>query len=134
MSADSVEKLVYMANQIARNLMHEPDPAAATAAHIEAFWSPRMKTQIFDCVGWWRAGAGGVGGIAGALLQNTDSLNVKETGRRGEIAPHSRLLPFSLPLLHLYYNGMYQARTLNFGARRWRARHEGRKGKRRATR
>jgi formate dehydrogenase subunit delta len=46
MSGDSVEKLVYMANQIARNLMHEPDPASATAAHIKAYWSPRMKAQI----------------------------------------------------------------------------------------
>jgi len=47
MSADSVEKLVMMANQIARNLALDDNPVAATADHITAFWSPRMKDQIF---------------------------------------------------------------------------------------
>jgi formate dehydrogenase subunit delta len=44
----SVEKLVMMANQIAANLMHEPDPAGATAEHIQMFWDPRMKAMIRD--------------------------------------------------------------------------------------
>jgi formate dehydrogenase subunit delta len=35
-----------MANQIATNLAHEPDPAAATAEHIHLFWDPRMKQMI----------------------------------------------------------------------------------------
>lgn len=41
-------KLVYMANQIARNLeVAGPDDAARqTAAHIVAFWDPRMKDMI----------------------------------------------------------------------------------------
>ena len=38
--------LVRMANQIARNLAREPDPAAATAAHIRQFWEPRMHTAL----------------------------------------------------------------------------------------
>jgi formate dehydrogenase subunit delta len=42
----SVEKLVMMANQIAANRMHEPDPAAATAHHIRLYWDPRMKRLI----------------------------------------------------------------------------------------
>ena len=42
----SVERLVLMANQIAANLAHEPDPAAATADHIRLFWDPRMKRLI----------------------------------------------------------------------------------------
>ncbi|HWI86467.1 MAG TPA: formate dehydrogenase subunit delta [Sphingomonas sp.] len=43
------ERLVYMANQIARNLAAlGPDVAARTVAdHIAAFWDPRMKTQLF---------------------------------------------------------------------------------------
>jgi formate dehydrogenase subunit delta len=43
---NSTDRLVYMANQIAENLMHEPDPATATANHIELFWDPRMKHLI----------------------------------------------------------------------------------------
>lgn len=42
----SLEKLVMMANQIAANLAHAPDPAAATAEHIRLYWDPRMKAMI----------------------------------------------------------------------------------------
>jgi formate dehydrogenase subunit delta len=42
----SLEKLIMMANQIAANLQHEPDPAKATAEHIRQFWDPRMKAMI----------------------------------------------------------------------------------------
>ena len=42
----TVEKLVMMANQIAANLAHEPDPAFATAEHIRLFWDPRMRQLI----------------------------------------------------------------------------------------
>jgi len=43
------ERLVYMANQIARNLAAQGEAAAvlATADHIAAFWDPRMKAEIF---------------------------------------------------------------------------------------
>jgi formate dehydrogenase subunit delta len=44
----SLEKLIMMANQIAANLMQEPDPAAATAHHIRLYWDTRMKTMIRD--------------------------------------------------------------------------------------
>jgi formate dehydrogenase subunit delta len=44
----SLERLVLMANQIAANLVHEPDPVAATAHHIELFWDPRMKRLIAE--------------------------------------------------------------------------------------
>jgi hypothetical protein len=47
MSAHTTEKLVYMANQIARNVRHESDPVATVADHIQAFWSPRMKADVF---------------------------------------------------------------------------------------
>ncbi|MEO0030568.1 MAG: hypothetical protein RIS94_326 [Pseudomonadota bacterium] len=47
MSAMTTDKLVYMANQIARNMALEPDPVAVVADHIAAFWTPRMLGQIF---------------------------------------------------------------------------------------
>ena len=42
------ERLVYMANQIARNLAAPgyDDAAQAVADHIRAFWDPRMRTQL----------------------------------------------------------------------------------------
>lgn len=45
------ERLVYMANQIARNFAIQGERAAiaATAEHIAAFWDPRMKERIFAC-------------------------------------------------------------------------------------
>lgn len=60
---NSLEKLVYMANQIARNLETEGEKAADTAAaHIVAFWDPRMKTMILG-----HLDAGGKGLSPGAL-------------------------------------------------------------------
>lgn len=46
MSKSTVERLIYMANQIAINLATSDDPAGATAAHIERYWDPRMKAMI----------------------------------------------------------------------------------------
>ena len=45
MSAN-LEPLIRMANQIAANLAHEDNPAAATADHIRQFWDPRMRREI----------------------------------------------------------------------------------------
>jgi formate dehydrogenase subunit delta len=47
MSAHTTEKLVHMVNQIAKNVMHDPDPVAMIADHIHAFWSVRMKADVF---------------------------------------------------------------------------------------
>lgn len=46
----NIERLVYMANQIARNLdaSHPDQAAAATADHIAHFWDPRMRALILD--------------------------------------------------------------------------------------
>lgn len=43
------ERLVYMANQIARNFVAQGEEKAilATADHIAAYWDPRMKAGIF---------------------------------------------------------------------------------------
>ena len=45
---NSEERLVYMANQIARELARTADPAAATADHIAKFWDPRMRARLLD--------------------------------------------------------------------------------------
>ncbi|HEU4968944.1 formate dehydrogenase subunit delta [Sphingomonas sp.] len=44
----SLDRLIYMANQIARNLATDADPVAATAHHIRRFWDPRMRAMILD--------------------------------------------------------------------------------------
>lgn len=43
------DRLVYMANQIARNLatMGEERAAKAVADHIARFWEPRMRAKLF---------------------------------------------------------------------------------------
>lgn len=46
---NSLQKLIYMANQIARNFgtLDKAKAASAVAAHIHDFWDPRMKAMIF---------------------------------------------------------------------------------------
>lgn len=46
MTSQTPERLVMMANQIARNLAHEDDPTTATAAHIRSFWTPAMIDML----------------------------------------------------------------------------------------
>jgi formate dehydrogenase subunit delta len=45
----SPEKLIYMANQIARSFRSRGHEVAvkATADHISSFWEPRMRAQLF---------------------------------------------------------------------------------------
>ncbi|HAF43135.1 MAG TPA: formate dehydrogenase [Sphingobium sp.] len=42
------DRLIYMANQIARNLaaQGEAEAVAATADHIASFWDPHMRARI----------------------------------------------------------------------------------------
>jgi formate dehydrogenase subunit delta len=56
MSAPAPERLIYMANQIARFFASQPEGAAGAAAHLKSFWDPSMRAEI----GAWRA-AGGEG-------------------------------------------------------------------------
>ncbi|KZL04602.1 NADH-dependent formate dehydrogenase delta subunit FdsD [Pseudovibrio axinellae] len=46
----SAEKLTYMANQIAGFFKHKPheEAVAGIANHINDFWEPRMRLQLFD--------------------------------------------------------------------------------------
>jgi len=67
------ERLVYMANQIARNLAAQGDDVAALAVadHIAAFWDPRMKAQIFAMEdGEQHAGLEPIAARAVALLRD----------------------------------------------------------------
>jgi formate dehydrogenase subunit delta len=47
---NTAERVVLMANQIARNFSAQRHEAAAAAVadHIAKFWDPRMKAIIFD--------------------------------------------------------------------------------------
>ena len=49
MSHDTLDKLVYMANQIAKYFASQGADKAVlgTADHIKKFWDPRMLAQIF---------------------------------------------------------------------------------------
>lgn len=62
------EKLVYMANQIARNFatLGEREAAEATADHLVKYWDPRMKERILA----HREGLGPVAASAVAMLAN----------------------------------------------------------------
>ena len=65
------DKLVMMANQIARNLaVHGEEAAiAATADHIRRFWDPRMRAGIVAYV----AGGGTLSPIADAAVRRLEN-------------------------------------------------------------
>ena len=48
----SHDKLITMANQIARFMESKPhdEGVAGLAGHINDFWEPRMRRQLFDIV------------------------------------------------------------------------------------
>ena len=54
----SAEKLVHMANQIALFMESKPhdEGVQGVASHINDFWEPRMRRQLFDLID-----AGGAG-------------------------------------------------------------------------
>lgn len=84
---NSIDKLVQMANDIARNLeaMHVPDPVKATADHIAHFWDPRMRAMIFERV----ATLGDEGLVPTALR------GICELRDRGAPAPQTRATEFN---------------------------------------
>lgn len=69
----NLERLVYMANQIARNFEAQGAAFAmrATADHIASFWDPRMRAQIFEVHAQGGAGLGPVARDAIALLHGS---------------------------------------------------------------
>ncbi|OYU16891.1 MAG: formate dehydrogenase [Rhodobacteraceae bacterium PARR1] len=54
----SADKLVYMANQIAKFMESKPhdEGVSLLASHVNDFWEPRMRRQFFDIID-----AGGTG-------------------------------------------------------------------------
>jgi formate dehydrogenase subunit delta len=54
----SLEKIVYMANQIATffETAAEDAGAAGVANHINAYWEPRMRRQLFEVLDTGGAG------------------------------------------------------------------------------
>lgn len=54
----SADKLVYMANQIAKFMESKPhdEGVSLLASHVNDFWEPRMRRQLFEVVD-----AGGTG-------------------------------------------------------------------------
>jgi formate dehydrogenase subunit delta len=52
MSHDTHAKLVYMANQIATFFKSQPSSQAVegVATHINKFWEPRMRRQLFEII------------------------------------------------------------------------------------
>lgn len=67
---NTVDRLVYMANQIAVNLATDNDPVAAIANHIDLFWDPRMKKLIREYKG---DGLSGDAAAAISLLAETQN-------------------------------------------------------------
>ena len=65
--SQSLDRLIYMANQIARNLTHDHDPVASLADHVAKFWDPRMKAMIFAHLDD-RHGDGGLDPVAAQAL------------------------------------------------------------------
>jgi len=52
MSPDPLQKLAYMANQIAIFMESKPhaEGVAGVAAHINDFWEPRMRRHLFELI------------------------------------------------------------------------------------
>jgi formate dehydrogenase subunit delta len=66
----TTERLVYMANQIARNfeVAGEAKAVLSTADHIAAFWDPLMKQRIFTLASVTGHGLGPIAAQAVDLL------------------------------------------------------------------
>ena len=66
MSEQTLERLVYMANQIATAFRSQSgDAAAATYDHLWHFWDPRMRARI---IAHWQAGGEGLNEITAAAV------------------------------------------------------------------
>ena len=72
----SLDKLIYMANQIAKFFVSQgPEKAAAgTADHIQKFWDPRMRAAIIAHV---KAGGEGLDPVARMAVEHLPDAKVK---------------------------------------------------------
>jgi formate dehydrogenase subunit delta len=86
MSAKTIDKLIYMANQIANAFRHTGDqPDEATWDHIWHFWDPRMKDMIIDHA---RNGGEGLNEIAKLAVKHLEE-------RRNDPPPQTKATEFS---------------------------------------
>ena len=71
MSGHTLDKLVYMANQIAREFsFQQPDQAAeATADHLRKYWEPRMRGLFRDHASRGGEGLSDIARAAAPLLE-----------------------------------------------------------------
>ncbi len=63
MSHGTLDRLVYMANQISKAFAHDPEDKAVgeISNHLKKFWEKRMLAQIFEHV---NAGGEGLDALA----------------------------------------------------------------------
>ncbi|MDP1751415.1 MAG: formate dehydrogenase subunit delta [Reyranella sp.] len=75
----SADKLVMMANQIARFFtpQRDGDPVAAIADHLEKFWDPRMRAAIVAHL------AAGGAGLDAPVREAVGRLKVVKSPERG---------------------------------------------------
>jgi formate dehydrogenase subunit delta len=68
MSEARPERLIYMANQIAKYFAVQPGEggAAAVADHLHKFWDPSMRADI---LGWTGAGGDGLDPLAAQAVE-----------------------------------------------------------------
>jgi|KBSSwiStaDraftv2_1062776.scaffolds.fasta_scaffold15926_2 formate dehydrogenase subunit delta len=76
----STERLVSMANQIARFFEAQPDGRAAeqTANHLRSFWDPRMRSDLITHARTGGSGLGPTATAAAALLEHPIVLAASE--------------------------------------------------------
>ena len=88
MSGQTLDKLVYMANQIAREFASQRphDAVEATWDHLWHFWDPRMRSMILAHL---QAGGAGLGEIAKAA--------VAKLAGDAEPAPVTKATEFNAP-------------------------------------
>ena len=75
MSGHTLDKLIYMANQIGREFgFQQPGQAAeATADHLRRYWDPRMRGMILAHA---EAGGEGLGETARAAVASLESASL----------------------------------------------------------
>ncbi len=73
-----VEKLLRMANEIARNLRSLPgeQPIIASAEHLRSFWTPGMRSSL---IAYMNADGAGLDPIAIAALRQLQQGNAQST-------------------------------------------------------
>ena len=76
----SLDKLVYMANQIGKffDSQGREQAAAGTADHIKKFWDPRMRAQILAHL---QAGGEGLDPVARTALERVKAAEKRKPER-----------------------------------------------------